>query len=367
MVRRYIYQYDSWPHFTWDDAMLRAGLSQAHFTQGRITGRLDSFGFVLREQTMISALAHETVASSAIEGERLDMDEVRSSIARMLGVETAGLVPSSHYVEGIVELMLDAVENYREPMDSERLFGWHASLFPTGRSGLHKIKVGAYRDDEMQVVSGAIGYEKVHFQAPPPTVVPKEMERFLEWINVERDCDPLVKAAIAHLWFVIIHPFDDGNGRLARALTEYLLAQSDDSSDRYYSVSAQMLAQRKDYYAALKDAQCSSGDITPWLVWFIECLNRSLDVSIVNLDIVVAKSEFWDKATQLEVNERQRRILNMLLDGFAGKLTTSKWAKINKTSHDTALRDIQDLIEKDILVKEPSGGRSTAYELKGSS
>jgi len=332
--------------------------------QGRILGRLDSLGFTLRRESTLDTLTNEIVSSSAIEGEHLNVDEVRSSVARSLGVQTAGLVPSGHYVDGVVELMLDATQHYLEPLSSERLFGWHAALFPTGRSGLHRISVGEYRKDVMQVVSGPVGKERIHYEAPPPEEVFSEMERFIHWVNNEQDCSPLLKAAIAHFWFVIIHPFDDGNGRLARAITEMLLARSDRSSERYYSVSSVILAERKDYYAALNKAQYSESDITAWLDWFMDCAGKALARSLEILDIIAVKADFWDHHAEGEFNQRQQRMLNVLLVGFEGKLTSSKWGKTTKTSHDTALRDIQDLIDKGILEKESSGGRSTSYRFK---
>ena len=359
----YIYQHASWPNFTWDHAHLAPGLAEVAFLQGRILGRLDSLRFSLKKQVALTTLTSEIVTSSAIEGEHLNLAEVRSSVARTLGIETAGMVPSGHRVDSVVELMVDATDNYLESFSDQRLFGWHAALFPSGRSGLNSISVGEYRRGDMQVVSGPAGRERIHYEAPAPEKVPGEMARFLEWVNSEPTCPPLIKAAIAHFWFVIIHPFEDGNGRLARAITESLLARSDRTSERYYSVSSQILAEREDYYAALKRTQHSDGDITAWLEWFIGCLCRALTKSAMALDVVAKKTEFWDRHAQTDINQRQEKVLNKLLGDFEGKLTTAKWAKMTKTSHDTALRDIQDLIEKGILEKGPSGGRSTSYQL----
>jgi len=360
-MKKYLYQYESWPNFTWDEAALAVRLAEIPLIQGRLLGRLDYLGFTLRTQTTLNTLTDEIVNSSAIEGEHLDTDEVRSSVARKLGIETAGMVPSGHRVDGVVDLMLDATQNYLEPFSEERLFGWQAALFPSGFSGLYRITVGKYRSEEMQVVSGPAGKEKIHYEAPSFEVVPGEMKRFIDWCNAKPDIAPLIKAAVAHLWFVIIHPFDDGNGRLARAITEKLLARSDKSSDRYYSISTQILDERKEYYAALNKAQYSDSDITSWLDWFIGCIHRALEKSLAALDSVIAKAEFWDYHRDAGFNQRQQRMLNMLLDGFQGNLTSTKWGKITKTSHDTALRDIQDLIDRGILEKTPAGGRSTAY------
>jgi len=362
-VKKYIYQYENWPHFVWDESVISARLAEVSLIHGRLLGRLDLLGFSFREQTTLASLTDEIITSSAIEGERLDPNKVRSSVARMLGVETAGMVPSGHYVDGIVELMLDATQKYLEPFSDERLFGWQSALFPAGRSGMHRITVGNYRSDRMQIVSGSIGKEEIHYEAPLPENVPKEMKRFIDWLNAEEDTAPLIKAALAHFWFVIIHPFDDGNGRIARAITETLLARSDKSSQRYYSVSSQMLAERKVYYATLNSAQYSDGDVTAWLDWFIGCFGRALERSLTALDGVMAKAEFWDDHADLEVSQRQRKMLNALFDGFEGALTSSKWGRMTKTSHDTALRDIQDLIDKGILEKTASGGRSTSYHL----
>ncbi|MDL2223585.1 Fic family protein, partial [Bacteroidales bacterium OttesenSCG-928-M11] len=293
----------------------------------------------------------------------LNYEQVRSSIARRLGMEYVGMVYSDRNVEGVVEMMLDAVQNYKEPLDEERLFGWHAALFPTGRSGMQRIDVGCYRTGEMQVVSGAMGKEKIHYEAVPALQVKDEMDVFLDWFNSDVQLDPVLKSAIAHFWFIIIHPFDDGNGRIARAISDMLLARADDTSQRFYSMSSQILLERNKYYEILKRVQHSSGDITEWLDWFINCLYRSLVSTEETLQKVLDKANFWNKHKETPLNARQRLMLNRLLDGFEGKLKTSKWAKMTKSSPDTALRDIKDLIEKGILKQDDSGGRSTNYEL----
>lgn len=362
-MAKYIYQYDNWPNFTWDEQKIQVILGKVRHMQGKILGQMSALGFSIKEEAMLSTLTLDVLKSSEIEGENLNYDQVRSSIARRLGIEYAGMVYSGRDVEGVVEMMLDATQNYNTPLDSERLFGWHAALFPTGRSGMIKIEVGHYRNGEMQVVSGSMGKEKVHFQAPSPDLVKKEMDAFLDWFNNETKIDIVLKAAIAHFWFIIIHPFDDGNGRIARALSDLLLALSDESSQRYYSLSSQILLERKLYYDILNKVQYSGGDITEWLEWFLSCLHRAMKSSDATMQKVLLKAEFWDKHHETILNSRQRLMLNKLLDGFDGKLKSSKWAKITKCSADTALRDIKDLIEKGILKQEDSGGRSTNYEL----
>jgi len=360
---KYIYQNDSWPCFTWDEQRLQALLGRVRHLQGKLLGQMSAIGLARREETVLSTLTLDVLKSSEIEGEMLNYNHVRSSIARKLGMEYAGMVYPDRNVEGVVEMMLDATQNYMQPLDEDRLFGWHAALFPTGRSGMYKIEVGRYRTGQMQVVSGAMGKEKVHYEAPDPGCVQTEMERFLLWFNGEQALDPVIKSAVAHFWFVIIHPFDDGNGRIARTLSDMLLACADDTSQRFYSLSSQILAERKTYYEILQKAQFSDGDITDWLVWYLECLFRALRTTEEIFRRVLYKADFWDRHKDTELNSRQRRMLNMLLDGFEGKLTSSKWAKITKSSQNTALRDIQDLMEKGILCKEPQGGRSTNYEL----
>ena len=362
-MAKYIYQYDNWSHFTWNEKEIQVILGKARHLQGKLLGQMSSFGFSLKEETNLSTLTLDVLKSSEIEGEKLNYEQVRSSIARKLGIDYAGMIYSERDVEGVVEMMLDATQNYKLPLDEDRLFGWHAALFPTGRNGIHRINVGCYRDDEMQIVSGPMGKERVHFQAPSPTVVKKEMDAFLDWFNNYNEIDLVLKAAIAHFWFIIIHPFDDGNGRIARTLSDMLLAKSDDSSQRFYSLSSQILVERKVYYATLQKVQHNSGNITEWLNWFLNCFYRALKSTEETINKVVNKADFWDKHKETVLNSRQRLMLNKLLDGFEGKLKSSKWAKITKCSADTSLRDIKDLMEKGILKKEESGGRSTNYEL----
>jgi len=360
---KYIYEYDQWPEFTWDNKQIAVILGKVRHLQGKIFGQMGVLGFSIKEETMLSTLTLDVLKSSEIEGEILNYEQVRSSIARRLGMEYAGIVHVDRNVEGVVEMMLDATQRYDKPFDQERIFGWHAALFPTGWSGIQRINTGRYRNGEMQVVSGPMGKEKIHFQAPPPDVVKKEMDVFLDWFNNETKIDGVLKAAIAHLWFIIIHPFDDGNGRIARALSDMLLARTEETTQRFYSFSNQILSEKKFYYEILQKVQHSSGDITAWLDWFLNCLHRSIMNTEDTLKKVLQKSDFWEKHKETILNSRQRLMLNKLLDGFEGKLKSSKWAKITKCSADTALRDIKDLIEKGILKQEKSGGRSTNYEL----
>lgn len=362
----YIYQTKDWPNFTWDNGKLLILLANVRHLQGRLLGQMESLGFKLKEEAVLSTLTLDVLKSTEIEGEILNKDQVRSSIARKLGLEVSGLVDSPRNVDGVVEMMLDATQNYDKPITTERLLGWHAALFPTGFSGMFKIEIGKYRSGDMQVVSGAMGKEKVHYEAPKPNLVEAEMNLFLKWFNdASANIDPVLKAAIAHFWFVTIHPFDDGNGRIARAITDLQLARSDGSSQRFYSMSNQILVERKKYYAILEKSQHGTIDITEWLVWFLSCLENALLNSTDVLDSVLKKARFWEKHSQTPLNDRQRLMLNKLLDGFDGKLTSSKWAKIAKCSQDTAIRDIQDLINNNILYKEAQGGRSTNYELLG--
>jgi len=363
-MAKFIYEYDKWPEFTWDDKKIIVNLGKVRHLQGKIFGQMSALGFSIKEETILSTLTLDVLKSSEIEGEFLNQEQVRSSIARRLGLEYAGIVHTDRNVEGVVEMMLDATQRYDKALDHERIFGWHASLFPTGWSGMHRIDTGCYRNGEMQVVSGPMGKEKIHFQAPLAKVVKKEMNAFLDWFNTRTDIDGVLKAAIAHFWFIIIHPFDDGNGRIARAISDMLLARSEESTQRFYSLSNQILTEKKKYYAILQQVQHSSGDITDWLDWFLNCLHRALENTEETLKRVLMKADFWDKHKETTLNSRQRLILNKLFDGFEGKLKSSKWAKITKCSADTALRDIKDLIEKGILKQEESGGRSTNYELK---
>ncbi len=363
-MAKYIYQSESWPQFTWNEREIQVVLGNVRHLQGKLAGKMSVLGFSEKEETMLSTLTLDVVKSSEIEGEQLNYEQVRSSIARRLGIEYAGMVYSDRNVEGVVEMMLDATQKHNQPLDEERLFGWHSALFPTGRSGMHKIETGQYRTGEMQVVSGPMGKEKIHFHAPSPNVVKTEMDEFLIWFNNNTKIDLVLKAAIAHFWFIIIHPFDDGNGRIARAISDLLLARADDSSQRFYSLSSQILVERKVYYEILLKVQHSSGDITEWLLWFLNCLYKAIASTEDTIQNILYKAEFWDKNKDTILNSRQRMMLNKQFDGFIGKLNTSKWAKITKCSQDTALRDIQDLIKKSILAKSEDGGRSTSYELK---
>lgn len=362
-MAKYIYQYDRWTNFDWDDKEIQTILGKVRHLQGKIFGQLGSLGFSIKEETLLSTLTLDVLKSSEIEGELLNYEQVRSSIARRLGLEYAGMVHADRNVEGVVEMMLDATQKYNSPLDHERLFGWHAALFPTGWSGIQTIDTGCYRKGEMQIVSGPMGKEKIHFEAPSYEIVKKEMDTFLDWVNEDTKIDGVLKAAVAHFWFIIIHPFDDGNGRIARAISDLLLARSENSSQRFYSLSNQILTEKKAYYAVLQKVQHSKGDITDWLDWFLSCLFRALISTEENLKTALQKADFWDKYNETILNSRQRLMLNKLLDGFDGKLKTSKWAKISKCSADTALRDIKDLIAKGILKQEDSGGRSTNYEL----
>lgn len=362
-MAKYIYEYDNWPHFTWNDKQINVILGKVRNLQGKIYGQMGALGFSIQEETILSALTLDVLKSSEIEGEFLNYEQVRSSIARKLGIEYAGIVHVDRNVEGVVEMMLDATQGYDKLLDHERIFGWHAALFPTGWSGMHRIDTGCYRKEEMQVVSGPMGKERIHFQAPSAKEVKKEMDIFLDWFNKKTEIDGVLKAAIAHFWFIIIHPFDDGNGRIARTISDMLLARSEESTQRFYSLSNQILIEKKKYYDILQKVQHSSGDITEWLDWFLNCLYRALEYTDVTLQRVLKKADFWDRNKEKILNSRQRLILNKLFDGFEGKLQSSKWAKIAKCSADTALRDIKDLIEKGILKQEESGGRSTNYEL----
>ncbi len=366
-MANYIYQQKNWPHFTWQEKQLSGLLAKIHQQQGKLLGMMQHLGFNLQAEANLHTLTLDVLKSSEIEGEMLNPDQVRSSIARRLGMDIAGLVTADRNVEGVVEMMLDATQNYKNVLTEDRLFGWHAALFPTGRSGMHKIVVGAWRDNEntdpMQVVSGPMGREKVHYQAPDSDLLADEIAAFLKWINSKEKIDPVIKAAIAHLWFVTIHPFDDGNGRITRAITDMQLARWDNSESRFYSMSAQIRKERNAYYAILEETQKDSLDITNWLRWFLSCLQHALTATDETLAIVFKKAGFWNKHADALLNSRQKLMLNKLLDGFDGKLNSSKWAKIAKCSADTALRDISDLLQKGILIKEEGGGRSTSYKV----
>ncbi len=366
-MKAFIHQKDNWPEFTWNSNDFLDLLSEARNLQGRLIGKMETLGFDLRNEAILDTLTLDVLKSSEIEGEFLNPDQVRSSIARRLGMEIAGAVESDRSVERVVGMMIDATQNCFAPLTVDRLFNWHAALFPTGRSGMYKITVADWRKDTtgpMQVVSGAMGKEKVHFQAPDSDVVEKEMTRFIDWFNNSK-IDLVIKAAIAHIWFVTIHPFEDGNGRITRALTDMLLAQSDKSNQRFYSMSAQIRLERKQYYEILEKTQKGNLDITNWIIWFLNCLINALKSTNSILTRVLFKADFWQKHIDTAINDRQRKLLNKLMDDFDGKLTSSKWAKIAKCSKDSAVRDINDLIEKGILQKEPAGGRSTNYELIG--
>jgi Fic family protein len=362
---RFIHDHDNWWQFRYDSQRILTELGRVRARQGQVLGKMLSLGFDSQDEAVLSNMSLELIRSSEIEGEKLNLAEVRSSIARRLGIDTAGLVPVSRYVDGVVEMQLDATQNYDKPLTNDRLFGWHNVLFPTGMSGLYRIDVGKYRTGEMQVISGAMGKEKVHYQAPSAERVPAEMERFIAWVNDSEEVDALLKAAIAHLWFVSIHPFDDGNGRITRALTEMLLARSENCSKRFYSMSAAIKEMQKEYYEVLERTQHGDGDITEWLLWFLGCFEQALDSTEDTLSSIMRKAEFWERHRNVAFNERQRKILNMQFDGFFGKLTSGKWAKIAKCSSDTALNDINDLIAKGILRKADAGGRSTNYVLIG--
>jgi Fic family protein len=362
----YIWEHEDWAHFTWDHRRLERPLAEARHKQGVLLGRMEALGFHLRAEARLQTLTQDVLKTSEIEGEKLDAGQVRSSIARRLGVEIGALAPADRNVEGIVEVMLDAASNYKNLLTDERLFGWHAALFPTGRSGMTKITVGAWRTDEhgpMEVVSGAIGKDHVHYTAPPAQKLGEEMASFLQWFNDRNDLDQVLKAGLAHLWFVTVHPFDDGNGRIARAIADMALARSENSSQRFYSMSAQIRAERNDYYNRLERTQKASPDVTDWLEWFLGCLSRAIDGAQDTLAGVLHKARFWENHQTTPLNARQRQILNRLLDGFDGKMSTSKWAKLAKCSQDTAHRDIMDLIEKRILKKDEGGGRSTSYSI----
>jgi Fic family protein len=362
-MAKYIYEHNNWTDFTWHDKSINAVFGEVRHMQGKIAGQMNALGFSAREEATLNTLTADVVKSSEIEGELLNYEQVRSSIARRLGINIAGLVPGNRHIEGVVEMMLDATQRCTLPLTEKRLCGWHAALFPTGYSGPYEIEVGQYRTGVMQVVSGAMGKEKVHYEAVKPELVKTEMDRFLDWFNNYNRLDPVLKAAIAHFWFIIIHPFDDGNGRIARAITDMLLARAEGSGERFYSMSGQILAERTRYYEVLQKVQHSPGDITEWLDWFLNCLKNAMLVTENTTQKILRKAEFWELHEHTPMNERQRLILNKLFDDFEGKLQTSKWAKMAKTSADTALRDIKDLVEKGILQQTDEGGRNASYHL----
>jgi Fic family protein len=349
--------------------LLAPRLASVRHRQGRLIGRMEALGFELCSDAVLSTLTEDVLKSSEIEGEMLDKAQVRSSIARRLGLEAGVLTPADRHVEGVVEMMLDATQHYAKPLTAARLFAWHASLFPTGRSGMSSIIVGAWRDDSsgpMQVVSGRMGREHVHYQAPSAERLPAEMSVFVNWFaDNALSLDPVMKAALAHLWFVTLHPFDDGNGRIARAIADMALAQSEQSPQRFYSMSAQIRVERNAYYSMLETTQKGELDITAWLTWFLDCLDRAITGAEGVLVGVLHKARFWEAIKDQRLNVRQRKVISQLLDGFEGKLTSSKWAKLTKSSPDTALRDINDLVERGVLVRDSAGGRSTSYSLRG--
>ena len=362
----YIHELPNWPQFTWNQEKLASKLADVRHRQGRLLGRMESLGFKLRNEAVLETLTLDVLKSSEIEGEILNSDQVRSSIARRLGMDIAGAVAVDHNTEGVVEMMLDATQKFEKSLSAERLFAWHSALFPTGRSGIRKIIVGAWRSDangSMQVVSGPIGKGKLHYEAPAAHRLKAEMRQFTAWANKQDDTDPVFRAALAHLWFITIHPFDDGNGRIARAIADWALARSENSAQRFYSMSAQIRAERKAYYDILEKTQKSSLDVTAWMEWFLDCLGRAISATESTLSAVLRKAQFWEKCVDKTIGDRQKLMLNKLLDGFDGKLTSTKWATIAKCSQDTAQRDIQGLINQGILIKDLAGGRSTSYSM----
>ncbi|SAL41029.1 Fic family protein [Caballeronia telluris] len=364
----YIWQAPDWPNWRYDLATLTAPLADVARAQGLLLGRLADVGFALRDQASLLALTEDVLRTSEIEGEKLNPASVRSSIARRLGVDIGALAAADRHVEGVVEMVLDATLRCDDPLTEQRLWGWHAALFPTGYSGLSRIRVAGFRDDAngpMQVVSGPLGRQRVHFEAPPASALDADMARFIAWVNQNHDDHPVIKAGLAHLWFVTLHPFDDGNGRIARAIGDLLLARADESPQRFYSLSAQIQRERHAYYDILERTQKGSLDVTTWLAWFLDNLRHALETAHGVLDNVLAKTRFWQRLAGMPLNERQTKLLNRLLDGFDGKFTSSKWAAIAKCSPDTALRDINELIALGVLRRAQGGGRSTAYELAG--
>ena len=366
MRRLFIHEHRDWPQLRWDADKVADSLAVVRYKQGRLVGQMQSLGFDLQQEAILETLTQDVHKSSDIEGERLDLEQVRSSVGRRLGLDVGGLPHAADRVEGVVEMMLDATSNYDRTLTVERLWGWQAALFPTGRSRMRPITVGGWRDDRtgpMQVISGPIGKERVHFEAPAAARIDNEMDVFLRWFNEPSDTDGVLRAALAHLWFVTIHPFDDGNGRIARAISDMALARSEGSSQRFYSMSSQIRVERRDYYRSLERTQKGTPDISEWMEWFLGCLGRAIDGAETTLVSVLAKARFWRQVEGVPLNVRQRRVLNRLLDGFEGKLTTSKWAKLAKCSQDTALRDITALVNDGILVRSSARGRSTNYSL----
>lgn len=362
----YIHNKKDWPKFRWDSDIILSKLSSVRNNQGRLTGKMDALGFNLQNEAYLISLSEDVLKSSEIEGEVLDPNQVRSSIARKLGLDIAGSVLSDKNVDGVVEMMIDATKKWQSPLTKNRLFAWHSALFPSGRSGMYKIIVGNWRNDStgpMQVVSGPMSKETVHFEAPAASRIDQEMENFLHWVNSPNRVDPVLRAAIAHIWFVTIHPFEDGNGRIARAITDLMLCQSEKKEQRFYSLSSEIKDQKSKYYNILEETQKGTMDITDWLLWFLSCLENAIESSNISVNKILRKHKFWNDHKHVTFNKRQIKIIELIFNNFFGNLTTSKWAKINKCSPDTALRDIQELITKNILRKSKSGGRSTNYEM----
>lgn len=362
----FIWERADWPEWRFDASAIATPLASVRHAQGRLLGRMHGLGFQLRDQATLRALTEDVLKTSEIEGEHLNPDSVRSSIARRLGVDIGALAPADRHVDGVVVMVLDATMNFEKTLTRKRLFGWHAALFPTGYSGLSRIKVGQWRDDHdgpMQVVSGPVGRQKIHYVAPPAARLDAEMKSFLHWFNAKQDLDPVLKAGLAHLWFVTVHPFDDGNGRMARAIGDMVLAKSELSSQRFYSLSAQIQRDRKQYYDLLEKAQKGNLDVTHWLMWFLASLGRAVEGAEDTLSAVMGKARFWERHAGMSFNERQIKLINKLLDGLEGKLSSSKWAAMTKCSPDSALRDINDLMGRGVLKKTEAGGRSTSYEL----
>ena len=365
--KQYVWQLNQWPHWTFDHDQLSITLSKVHRAQGHLLGRMENLGFEMRDQAALTIFTEDVLKTSEIEGEKLDPHAVRSSIARRLGLDIGALAPADRHVDGVVEMVLDATRNFKQPLTTSKLFGWHAALFPTGYSGMSRIQVAQWRNDEtgpMQVVSGAVGRQTVHFEAPPANLLEDEIKEFLNWFNKNQSVDPLLKAGLAHLWFVTLHPFDDGNGRIARAIGDMGLAKADGTGQRFYSLSAQVQRERKHYYDILEQSQKGNLDATVWLEWFLACMLRAIELATDTLSDVVSKASFWQRWATTPLNERQIKMINRLLDGFEGNMTSSKWAIIAKCSADTALRDINQLIALGIMEKPEQGGRSTNYVLK---
>ena len=362
----YIYQLEQWPSFRWNRNRLADSLAGIRHRQGRLIGQMEGLGFDLKREAVLRTVTADVIKTSEIEGERLNQEDVRSSVARHLGLEIVGLKPTDRNVDGVVEMTLDATGNYDAPLTAKRLFEWHSKLFPTRHSGLFSVNTGSWRTDwngPMQVVSVQMGKERVHFEAPAAARVPDEMGKFLNWFNRDFSADPVAKAALAHLWLVTVHPFDNGNGRIARAVADMALARSEGISQRFYSMSTQIREERAAYYRTLEQTQSGSLDVSRWMEWFFGCLDRAIGSAQKTLEVVLARSRFWESLGQMPVNDRQRRILNQILTGFEGKLTTGKYAQLTKVSTDTALRDIQSLVERGILIRDASGGRSTSYSV----